>query len=504
MRYIRLPVARPCIGRASATGNRARPSIVALGVTTMLASACVPDLGPRPQLATPRSLASQQSLAAPATAWPDDRWWRSYGDIQLDVLEEEALAAGPDLRAAEARMRKAAAVAEVAGVATLPSVAANGSAGAVKDTIYQGFPKAYYPILPHGVHSQGQLTLSFAYDLDFFGRNRATLAAATSEAQAAAIDAAAARLHLSAAVASTYADLLRLFKDRAAAADALRVRRNTLRLVSERFDQGLATRVERSQQATTVPIAEGDLDAIERQILVNRHEIAALIGAGPDRGLSIVPPEEPTIRTFGLPARLPLDLIGRRPDIVAARLRSEAAGHRIDSAKAGFYPDVNLMAAIGVSSFGISNLFARNATIGSAGPAISLPIFSGGRLRGTYRGARADYEESIANYDGLLANALRDVADILAGERSLHDQLEASERALALATDAYDGLKLRYSAGLTPYLDVLTAETTLINQRRSTTDLQAQFLTLDINLVVALGGGFADPGHANKKGSLDG
>ena len=477
---------------------RARRSISFLALASVLVSGCVPDLGPKPIAATLPGFASTHSLAAPPTAWPDDNWWRFYEDPQLDALEDEALASAPDLRAAEARMRKAAAAAQEIGAATQPTVAANGNAGAIKDTIYQGFPSDYYLILPHGVHSQGQLTLNFAWDLDFFGRNRAALAAATSNAQAAAIDAAAARLHLSTAVAAVYADLLRLFKDHAAAVDALRVRKSTLQLVSQRFDQGLATRVERSQQATTVPIAEGDLDAIDRQILVDRHRIAALIGAGPDRGLSIVPPRDPTLRPFGVPATLRLDLVGRRPDLVAARLRTQAAGHQLDSAKAAFYPDVNLVAFAGVSSFGISDLFTKNATVGQAGPAISLPIFSGGRLEGTYRGARADYDESIANYDGLLTDALRDIADILGSERSLHDQLEASQRALASATDAYNGMKLRYAAGLTPYLDVLTAETTLISQRRDVADLQAQFLTLDIDLVHALGGGFAAPQYASK------
>ena len=464
-----------------------------VGLAGAVLSGCVPNLGIRPQPIALQSLNSEKSLDAPTTPWPEQDWWRGYGDAQLDALEAEALAGSPDLRVADARSRRAAAAAEQAGAATLPELGANAHPELLRQSRNLGYPDFIKDSLPSGIHSQGRLTLDLAFDLDFFGRNRAALAAATSEAQAAAIDAAAARLHLSASVASSYAELVRLFEDRAAAFDALRVRRETLDLITQRFSQGLSNRVDRDQQATTVPISEGDLAAIDHQILVARLQIAALLGAGPDRGLAIGQPAAVVLRAYGIPATIRLDLVGRRPDLVAARRRVEAAGHRIDSARAEFYPNVNLTAFAGFQSFGIASLFTNDALIGSAGPAISLPIFSGGRVEGAYRVTRASYEEAVATYDRMLADALRDVAGILSGQRSLRDQVDDAQRALASATAADDGTRQRYAAGLATYLDVLTTETAIINQRRTLADLRGQFLALDIDLVRALGGGFADP-----------
>jgi outer membrane protein TolC len=165
--------------------------------------------------------------------WPRDAWWQGYGDPQLDALEAEALAGSPDLRAADARTRHAQAVAQQAGAALGPDVSANAQPEAIRNTRNLGYPDDIKNLLPRNIHSQGRLTLDLAWDLDFFGRNRAALAAATSDAHARAIDAAAARLYLSASVAAAYADLLRLFRDREAAADALRTRKATLDLVSQ-------------------------------------------------------------------------------------------------------------------------------------------------------------------------------------------------------------------------------------------------------------------------------
>src|SRR5262249_2808149 len=154
-----------------------------------------------------------------------------------------------------------------------------------------------------------------------------------------------------------------------------------------------------------------------------RHAIAALMGAGPDRGLAIARPEVTLVRAFGLPRELAADLLGRRPDIVAARLRAEAAARRIDQARAAFYPNVNLVAFAGVQSIGLDMLGRSGSSIGSIGPAISLPIFDGGRLRSQLRGADADYALAVANYDDTVVRALQDVADATASQRALGGQL---------------------------------------------------------------------------------
>jgi NodT family efflux transporter outer membrane factor (OMF) lipoprotein len=216
------------------------------------------------------------------------------------------------------------------------------------------------------------------------------------------------------------------------------------------------------------------------------------MGAGPDRGLSISRPSA-NARAFGLPANLQADLIGRRPDIVAARLRAEAASQRIKVAKADFYPNINLSAVIGLQSFGLDMLNRSGSTYGSVGPAISLPIFSGGRLEGAYRGARADYDGAVAAYDATLTRALNDVADVAVSQRALAERLAQSRLALAASEDAYRLAAARYRAGLSTYLDVLSAEDDLTANRRAVADLETRAFALDVALVRALGGGFHSP-----------
>jgi NodT family efflux transporter outer membrane factor (OMF) lipoprotein len=446
-------------------------------------------------LKAPADYAATESFDAPAADWPRDRWWTSYADPQLDALIDEALRNSPDLKTVEARVRIARAQLEETGAARLPSVSADAGIQTVKSSINEGFPDEFKPLLPFGYHTQTKIAASLDYQLDFFGRNRAALAAATSAAEAARADEAAARLQLSTAVASAYADLLRLYADRDAAVNAIQVRQSTLDLIRQRFRNGLDTQGTVSQQAEFVPSAKGDLVVIDRQIAATRNQIAALLGAGPDRGLAIARPVAPLLRDFGLPPNLKADLIGRRPDIVAARLRAEAAAKRIKVARADFYPNVDLEASYGVQSLGLNDLLDKGSIVGALGPAVHLPIFSGGQLEGAYRGARAEYDAAVAAYDRSLTDALRDVADVVIDHRALQSQIVDARASLASSEDAYRIATLRYKGGLTPYLNVLTAENSVLAARRNLADLQAQSLSLDVALVRALGGGFADDTH---------
>ena len=463
-------------------------SVIVLSATVL--SGCAPHLGPAPALSQPASYATAQSFAAPAAEWPADRWWKVYADPQLDALEVEALEGSPNLKVAEARVRQASASVETARAALLPQFSGEGGIQTTKQSLNEGYPPQFQQYLPAGYHTQTRIAADLDWQLDFFGRNRAALAAATSDQEADAADAAAARLQLTVAVASAYADLIRLYADRDAAVDALRVRQATLQLVRQRLQNGLETRGEFSQQAEFVPAAQGDIDLIDRQILASRHQIAALVGAGPDRGLRITRPVAGQAYAVGLPPHLAVDLVGRRPDLVAARLRAEAASRRVKVARLDFYPNIDLQGLYGTQSLGINTLFQYASVIGAIGPAIRLPIFSEGRLEGAYRGARAEYDQAAANYDQTLANALRDVADAITAERALASQQKDARGQLVSADDAFRIATLRYQGELSPYLNVLTAENGALTARRQVADLQAQQISLDVALVQALGGGF--------------
>ncbi len=469
---------------------RSSARAAALLAPILALAACAPDLGPLPQPADVQSLATQKSFAAPEAPWPQAAWWKAYGDAQLDGLMDEALSGSPDLKIAEARMREADAMAKVSGASLWPTLTGNASADETRESLNQGFPKQFESYLPHGWHSQGSATVNLDYEIDLFGKNRAAFAAATSDALAAQVDVAASRLSISTAVANAYADLVQLTADRKAAQDALGVRQQSAGLIGQRLQQQLENTGTLSQEKSRVASAQADLDRIDGQIALARNQLAALLGKGPDRGLDIALPVNPKIAPFGVPAKLSADLLGRRPDIVAARLRAESASKRIDVAHAAYYPNIDLTGDIGQQSFGIADLISPASRVGQLGPAITLPIFDGGKIEGDYRNARAEYDEAVATYDKTLTGALHDVADALANQRELAAELAHSRVALAAGEDAYRVASLRYKAGLSRYLDVLTAEDTLVQQRQTVADLQAKGFTQDVALVQALGGGF--------------
>lgn len=458
-----------------------------------LLSGCLPTLGPRPEPKPVTVYRAEQSFTAAEGPWPEEDWWAAYGDSQLDRLISEALEGSPDLRIAQARILQAEAIAKQAGAALLPRVDAQGSASELRQSLNQGFPESFQSFLPHGWHSQGRLAANFDYELDLFGKNRAEFAAATSEVDAARIDAAATRLSLSTAVAESYARFVELSADQGAVKEALRIRRESAALVTSRYEQQLENGGEVAQAEARVDAAQADLDVINGQLARQRNLIAALIGAGPDRGLEIAVRAGPQIRAFGVPKDLAAGLLGRRPDVVAARLRVEAAAKRIEVARADFYPNINLAGFIGQQSLPISSLLSAQSIVGQVGPAISLPLFDGGRREAAYRGTHARYDEAVADYDKTLIAVLQEVADALADARELASELANSRAALAHSEDAYKIATLRYRGGLSRYLDVLTAEDTDVVEKRRVATLEVRAFSVDIALVNAVGGGFIDP-----------
>jgi len=488
--------------------------------TLLLLSGCaaVPDLGPKPIVRAPETVAATQSFAGAERAWPGDGWWTAYEDPQLTALIEEGLRNAPDLAAANARFRRAQAMAQQAGAPLLPSVDGTASAGATKQSYNMGMPKDF---VPQGWLGTGRLALDLGLDLDLWGRNRAALAAATSETRAADLEAQQARLALTTAIADAYADLARLYEDADIQRRALEIRTASQKLVADRRRNGLETRGGERQADATVSSARAQLAAAELAIQLRQHQIAALIGAGPDRGLSITRPQVAELASLGLPADVTTNLVSRRPDIAAALARTEAAAKRIKVARADFFPAIRLSALIGVQSLGYSTLFnaatgsadgsaqpfvdnllSKDAIFGSVGPAVSLPIFHGGALQGQYRGARATYDEAVANYDRTVLNAYQQVADAVTSRRALDQRLTDARAALTASREAHEIARKRYEGGLSTYLDLLNVEDQLLAARQAVATLEASAFSLDIALIRALGGGFAasdiqskDPSH---------
>lgn len=468
--------------------HRLSLSLTALCAALVLAGcAQLPEMGELPQPRTSDTFQSKASLNAAATDWPAEKWWTGYGDAQLDALIDEALRDAPDLAAASARLQQADAMMQLAGSALKPQVNANASV--TEDKLSYNFltPR---DMTPSGWNDYGRVSLDFRWELDFWGKNRAALAAATSQLEAGRAELAQTRLLLAAGMAANYAELSRLYANRDTAVKAVEIRQKTATLFAQRFANGLETRGSQRDADARRAMAEGVLLAVDEQIALQRNRLAALLGAGPDRGLSIERPTLKLERGFGLPSELAANLLGRRPDVVAARLQAEAQASRIDQKKAEFYPNINLSAFVGVQSFGLAMLSKSRSGIGSVGPAISLPIFSGGRLQGQLRGAHASYAETVANYNATVARALQEVADNAVSQKALGQRLLKAQEAVQAATEAHRVARDRYEGGLANYLEVLSAEDGLLSSLNAQTNLRSLSFTLDIGLQRALGGGY--------------
>ena len=465
---------------------------IAALAAALLAAGCASfgGLAPKARRTDAATLAARAALAdakLTAATWPAADWWRRFGDPQLDALIAEALAGNPGTASARARIDRAVALAASYGAALAPQANASASVTRQRYSSNGIFP----PPIAGSWHTQTDLAASFSYEIDLWGRNRAAYDAALGQARAAEVDAYAVRLLLASGVARAYAQLGRSFDQLDLAQDSLKQRQAMFDLTRQRVAAGLDSQVDLKQAEGSIPAARQRIAQIEEEIALGRNLLAALLGKGPDRGLAITRPQLRQ-QPIALPSILPADLLGRRPDVVAQRWRVESARRDIDAAKAQFYPNVNLSALVGLQSISFARLLNARSEDPAFGPALRLPLFDGGRLRANLAAKDADYDLAVEQYNQTLVDAMREVVDQLASLRSVAAQRVELERGLAAARDAYALATERYRAGVASYLQVLAAETPLLEQKNLRANLRARELELSINLIRALGGGFKD------------
>jgi NodT family efflux transporter outer membrane factor (OMF) lipoprotein len=291
-------------------------------------------------------------------------------------------------------------------------------------------------------------------------------------------------------VASAYNQLAQLYAQRDVAQREIQNRQDIGRITDGRVTAGLDTNVERQTAIGNIATSQTTLSDLDGQITNVRYQLGALLGKGPDRGLQIAQPVLAPGGAVALPDNLPADLVARRPDIVAARWQVEAALHDVKEAKAEFFPDVNLAAAAGFNAFGWSRFLTAGSRQIQFGPAVHLPIFDAGELRAQLKGRYADFDYDVANYNQTLVNALNDVATQIASIRSIDQQAIDAQRALDATTSAYQLAVIRYKAGLSPQLQVLSADQNRLAAEQTLTNLRMSRRNMQIGLIKALGGGF--------------
>lgn len=472
--------------------NHYRAHLVLTMCVAIGLSSCVS--APKEELRITQIDSNQLGLSQRQSPRVAEGWWKVFGDSQLNQLIDDSLANSPSLNEALIRVRGAQAQAIVAGARLRPGFAIDG------EETYQRLSENYiYPPKEAGLDVaggdmawMGQTTLGLSWDLDFWGHQQNLLKQARNTVVAAELDSATARLALSGAIAQSYVELYRAYALEDIARQNELQRETLLKLTKSRVSAGLDTQLELKLAEAALPQARtARLQAeIQRELAI--HSLAALSGHGADAYPNIGRPQITPDVTLPLPTELTLDLLSRRPDILAAKARVEAATAGRAAAKAAFYPDINVKAFVGLQAVGLDKLVDSGSTIYGAGPALHLPVFDSQRLKAGYIGATAELDGAVASYNETVLKAVRDVADQLSRLESLKRQLVETRQTSDATEAAYRLAQNRYKAGLSSQLAVLNAETQVLNTRRDLVSLNTQLLITRVTLLLNFGGSF-DP-----------
>lgn len=417
-----------------------------------------------------------------------EAWWGRLGDPALSALIDQALSHHPDMQAASARLARARSAVQLKDAADMPQVQAHAEAARQRFTANGLYP----PPIAGNTWNIGTLQLQGQWELDLFGRQGAELRSALGQARASQADEQAARTLLSANVARAYVQLARQLAQREVAVRSLAQRDELLSLVRQRVDAGLDTNVELRQGEGALPETRQQIEALDEQIALSRHLLAAL-SAQPMEATAGLSPRLAQLRLQALPTQVPLNLLAQRADVMALRWRAEAAGAEVDAARTLFYPNINITGFLGLNAIGLDNVLKSSSRQYGVLPAIDLPLFDAGRRQANLKGRLAEQDLAVSAYNGSVIDAVHDVADQLTSGQSIDRQLQEQAQAQRAVESAYDLALQRYRAGLGPYLTVLSAESAVLNQRRLGVDLRARAVDNRVSFIKALGGHWPAP-----------
>ena len=427
-----------------------------------------------------------------------EAWWQSFQDPQLDQLIRQGLAGSPTLAQAQARVAQAIAETQVSNAKLKPNANFDASA------LYQRAPENYIIPPPLAGHTfwLGQAGASLGWDLDLSGRQAHAVARDSALAQSAQLDLENSRLLLTGAITQAYIDLHRSYALIDIARRSESQRQNIVKITEHRVAAGLDTRLELRQAEGQLPQARVAREQAEAAAQLAIHQLATLTGQGAESYAAITPPNVYIDAALPVPTSLPINLLARRPDVLAARKGIEAADAQRLSDRAAFYPDVNLRGLAGIGAFGWNNLISWSARGYGAGPALSLPLFDGGRLKAQYRGSEAALDGAIAAYNDTVLRAIGETADQLTRIDTLSRERIDQQQTLEANEAAYQLAEERYRAGLASYLAVLNAETQVILARQTMVSIIDDEADARVRLLLAVGGSF-EPKNAAPVAALN-
>ena len=460
----------------------------------LFSTACTP--GPqytRPTAAVPPAYKELAPAPGPPAEWkastPQDqtlrgKWWEAFNDSQLNALEERVDVSNQNLKIAEAQYRQARDLIRVNRSRLYPTVSAGPNIAAEQLSHNAPSPS------PKAGDTLGDYVLPFdlSYEIDAWGRIRKTIEIARTSAQASAADLETARLSIHAELAADYFALRGLDAQKELLDSTVANFQKALDLTTNRYNGGLAARVEVAQAETQLESTQAQAIDVGVQRAQFEHAIAALVGE-PASTFSI-PPTPLKAPPPAIPAGVPSDLLQRRPDIAANERRVAAANANIGLAETAFYPTLTLSAAAGIEGSNPTNWFAWPSHFFAVGPALLETLFDAGRRRAYTDQAWAGYDANVAAYRQTVLTAFQEVEDNLAGLRILEAEsakqaqaVQSAERSLALSTN-------RYKGGLVTYLEVITAQSAALANERTAVDILTRRLNSTVLLIKALGGGW--------------
>lgn len=430
------------------------------------------------------------------TAQPSDQisrgsWWSIFDDATLNDLEQQALDANQNLKAAVARVKESRAIQQTAGAGLFPTIDAGFGPTREKVT-----PASL--LQPDGINVPSQTLwraqATASYEVDLFGRVSDSVKAASADSQQSEALLRSVQLALQADVAQNYFNLRELDSELDVYTRTVSLREQTLALVQHRFNEGDISELDVARAKSELATARSDAMTAQRLRASSEHSLAVLLGKAPAQFSMAANPLVPV--QIRVPPGLPSSLLERRPDIAAAERAMAAANARIGVAKSAYFPSLTLTGAAGVESATLGDLFKWSSRAFLLGPlvgtALTVPLFDGGRRKGNLANARAVFEEDAANYRQQVLVAFQEVEDHLSDLRILEDQTRTEAEAVSASNRAASLSRTQYKEGAVTYLDVIDAERTALQSQRAAVQLSGVQAVATVNLIRALGGGWGD------------
>jgi len=465
-----------------------KTSVPLFALGALLLGGCT-TLGPdfkAPEAKAPAAFRNTPATQAAAPA-AIEAWWYVYGDPTLDQLESRALADSPTLLSVAARVREARLRLGIARADRLPSATLSASSRLVGETSERTLPIPGHPVTYRDRGDSYRLAADAGYELDLWGRVRRSVEGAEAQFAATLSDERAARLSLGADIALNYCSLRSLDAEGRVLERTLTQRRDAISVLRARVEAGYTTELDVQRALADLATVEADAADLARRreqlanalgVLVG-SDVSGLLGPAPDAAL----PPPPSIAP-GLPA----EVLRRRPDIASAEATLHARMAEIGVAQAARYPSIRLTGGAGFESADLGSLLNRPSQFWQLGPSLSMPLFDGGRAKANAAAAVERAEAARADHRNRVLGALREVEDALVDLRQQSIQAEALTRANTAAQEAVNLANLRYSKGLTNYLEVLDSQRTQLQLERSATQLTGSRLASSVRLIRSLGG----------------